>query len=166
MDKIKARVRSVPIGSDKKVNKLFRKSWIWVTWSSTSRSSARRQVLTDGSSLPRMDCHGHASILFFALYDGMVPFTRILYFRIMLKVVFLLISSCEYCTSFNASFCQSCKSQYKKNPGFSGCWSSWGHSLGRSISILPSLLTSSTQPLLSPLRWIFPGQQAKIFIKR
>ena len=53
-----------------------------------------------------------------------------------------------------------------KNPGFSGCWSSWGHSLGRSISILPSLLTSSTQPLLSPLRWIFPGQQAKIFIER
>ena len=101
-----------------KVNKLFRKSWIWVIWSSTSRSSARRQVLTDGSSLPRMDCHGHASILFFALYDGMVPFTRILYFRIMLKVVLLLISTCEYCTSFNASFCQSCKSQYKKIQAF------------------------------------------------
>ena len=85
-----------------KVNKLFRKSWIWVIWSSTSRSSARRQVLTDGSSLPRMDCHGHASILFFALYDGMVPFTRILYFRI-----FGFLPVREYCTS--------CISQYKKS---------------------------------------------------
>ena len=81
-----------------------------------------------------------------ALFDFVYP---------MLMTVSLHINWCKCGINHLALFFANVLYLNIKNPGFSGSWSSWGHSLGRSISISPSLLTSSTQPHWSPLRWIW-----------